>query len=337
MEIPLIGTFEWLSWQGAVVGLGLLLLLAVVLPQVRNLTRRIPLVGGASPAVAGVILLLVASVANPGGMLYYGGSAAPGTIADDVTFATGLYEQTTDVTFTAADFEDKTALGSVSVKVYEPGVTEKAAFEGSATPEYSGTMSSGTVTISGVQVQTLGCTVDVALDLSGYYEQIERDVNICVEKNALGNNDLSVPTFYMKDIGTLSLSDDSATTLTCTAGSQCTYNIKVSNTEDDSWVAGVAVKWVESDTEEHTLDSVDAGACEIVEVSSTKYVKFTGDLGPLASAACAVKITRATGDTNGGYNMTADDLFVMYGATAWNTNANLRSATATAALEVTFA
>lgn len=336
-NVPVVGEVDpGFNWVFIVFVLGILAF-AGAIPATRKLVRGVPIIGsslaGPTAVVMGIVLTLVAAFGAPGGLSF--GDAAPAAAASDaVAFDATTYEATSDVTFYAANAATKAAV-SPAVKIYKSGVTEKAAFEGSAVAEYSGTMSSGSLTISGIQTQTLGCTVDVALDLASYYEVIKRDINICVAKNVLGNNDIAVPTFYMEAYGTQSLSKTD-TSLTCTAGTQCSYTLIVRNSAADTYLHNVAVNFTNVDSA--SLDSVDAGGeCEIVEVSGTKYVKFTNDIGPLEIASCPLKITRATGDTDGSFYFFMDDLYQQYGATAWNTNSNVRGATVSSQATVSFA
>lgn len=345
-SLPLLGSFD----IGFNMGFGLIVVGALMVlggfALGRAFVNKLPLVGKwltrGGPAL-GVVVLLVASFVNVGGLLHMDGATGsvgiPGATAMAPAVSTGAfdasrYETTSKVTFTVADAADKSAQNA-AIKVYKSGVTEKAFMEGSATPEYTATASSGSATIDAIQVQTLGCKVDVGLDLSGYYQKLIRDVNICREKNLNGVNTVSPPTFYIEDAGTLSLGL-TPTSLTCSAGSQCTYSLIIRNSESDAYNHRLAAKF--TNVANATLDSVEAGApCEIVDVSGTQYVKFTGDLASLGTATCNVKVTRASGSADGSWTWTLDDNFQYLGSTAWNTQSSIRGATATGATTVSFA
>lgn len=348
-SVPLLGDVSWgLNIPTVLIFIGVLALLAGI-NLFKGLVGNLPLGSGAFLQRGGlalaVVALLAASAMLPNGMLngVFGETASAAT--PDPLFDSTGFEPTSTVAFSFANSYSK-ASASPAVKLYpsSQAVTEKAAFEGSSTPLYSGTATSGALTVTGIQVQTYGCTWDVYTDLTAYYQKIERNVNLCHAKNVLGTNTVSPPTIYMDPYGTLSNSL-LGTSLTCSAGSQCTYSLTVQNSAADTTAKNVAVKFVPTGTTvsgatvyNATLDSVVSGsACEIVDISGTQYVKFQNNFGPLGVQSCSVKVTRAAGSADGQFKWTTDDNFMAYGATAWNVNSNVRGATATSATTVNFA
>lgn len=313
----------------------------------REFVKGLPYAGGwlaSGGAVLGVVMLLAASWVQPGGLLYAddspatfvpGASAAAPAATGAANFDAALYEPVTKAIFYASDAAVPSTAVNPVLSIYKTGVAQKAAMEGTGVPLYSGTLSSGTLTIDGIQVQQYGCMFDIGVDAANYYEKIVPNVNLCRAKNANGLNTVSVPTIFLEKIGTNSLSL-TATSLTCSAGSTCTYSLVVRNSVADTKLANIAVKFV--NTANATLDSVVTGsACELIDSSGTQYVKISADLGSLESRTCNVQITRAAGSADGSWKWTMDDLFQYNGATGWNTNSNTRGAGATAATTVTFA
>jgi hypothetical protein len=348
-SLPIIGSWEWgLNWGTALAVIMAATLLGAI-PVTAAFVKKIPAVKWF--AAFGVLGFVVAAGAaawvNPGGMLHGGTTTlAPGAIATGGgtaslggAFDASAYEPTSKVVLSFQNYYTFGTNIAPAVKLFPSAsqVTEKAAFEGTARPIYSATASSGTATFDGVQVQTIGCSVDVYADLSGYYQHVERNVFICHAKNDNGINSVYPPTISIQPYGTLSLAL-SATSLTCSAGSQCTYAVRVSNSAGDTTIKDVAVKFV--NVVNATLDAVDTGstsACELVEVTGTQYLRILNDIGPNGAESCVVKITRSSGSDDGSYELTANDLFQDFGATGWNTNSNIRGATATSALGVDFA
>lgn len=350
MDIPILGTIEaGLNWPFSLLILGIVALAATAFKVVQNYVKRVPgvgsilgLGGGAGLAICVGILFIVSAIA-PGGALNPetagASSTHPGSLAATAGIASAgfdpnLYEPTSDVSFSAADAKTKNAI-SPSLKLYPSAkaVGERDAYTGSATPEYTVTLSSGEATKNGIQVQTFGCMWDVYADLSGYYQTIKRSLDLCRTKNVNGVNDVAVPTIYLEKFGTLSLTTSLAT-LTCSAGSQCSYSLVVRNTAADTYLHRVAVKFV--NVANATLDSVDSGQrCEIVEVSGTQYLSFMDTIGPQGLQACSLKITRSGGSANGSFTWTGDDNFRYLESTGWNTN--IRGAPVADALTVSFA
>lgn len=346
-SLPLLGEFDvGFNWAFGLILIGILAA-ATGIAAGRALVKRIPVAGGmltTGGPILGILLLLTASWINPGGLLNgddtvtivpSAGAVSATSAAAVVGFDSARYESVSKAIFYGADAAVPSTAVNPVLSLYKPGVTEKAAMEGTGIPLYSGTLSSGTLTIDGIQVQQYGCTFDIGVDAANYYEQVVRNVNLCREKNANGLNTVSVPTIFLKKIGTASLSL-TGTSLTCSAGSTCTYSVVVRNSVADTAIAGVAVKFHTATNA--TLDSIVSGsACELVEVSSTQYIVFQAELGSLDSKTCNVQITRASGSADGTYKLTMDDMWLVNGATAWNTNSNTRGASATSATTVTFA
>lgn len=347
-SFPLMGEWNWgANWGTLFAALALIAAVALV-PAGAAAVRRIPVLGtfvAGGAAIVLVVAMLAAAMVNTGGFLN-GDSKATASFTPDIldtptgtstTFNAALHEPTSDVTFYSSNAATRSSINA-AIKIYKPGVPEKTAVEGSATPEYSGTASSGKLELTGIQVQTLGCTVDVLYSLTSYYHFLARDQNICRAKNALATNKVSLPTVYLQEVGTLSLSKTD-TSLTCTAGSQCSYVITLRNSATDKYLHRAAAKF--ANVANATLDSVDSGAnCELVEISSTKYLVYTGPaatIGSLGVVTCPVKITRSAGSADGSFTLTADDNFNYLGSSGWNTNSNVAGATATSATTVSFA
>lgn len=308
---------------------------------------KMPIIGAVATTIGmtwGIVLLLVVAWMAPGGFLH--SSDTPTTIAPGAAAFSGgsavagfdpaRYEPVSKVTWSIADAATKKGDSiTATIKVYKPGVAEKAGFEGSATQEYTATTTNGAATSDGIQVQTIGCRVDVVIDASGYYQKLVKDLNICRERNTQGLNSVYPPTIFIDNIGTPSLGL-TPTSLTCAAGSQCSYTLVIRNTEADSVLVNLAAKF--TNTANATFDSVDQGqGCELIESSNgAKYVQFSDALAT-GAASCNVKITRASGSADGAFTWTLDDQFQYLGATAFNTHPNVRGATSTSALSVSFA
>lgn len=326
---------SWAFWAFVVLVVGLASMVAITKP----LVGRLP-IGGAIFAKSGFALAVISAIAlvgfNTGGF-FHADSAMPSASiggATDATFSASAFQPISDITFYAANAANHTAINP-AIQVYGAGdATEKEAVEGTGDPLVTLSMTSGKVLYEGYQAQTYGCQVDVHMALSGYYERLAAGLDVCREKNANDNSAVSVPTLDMENIGTLSLATSDAT-LTVAEGSTASYSLLVRNTEDDSYLHDVAVK-VHSTTN-MTINSVTSGACELVEIQSTQYIKLKNSIGPLGTETCVLSVTYADGSTDGEMQLIGDDLFGRYGATAFVTNTQIESAAATATKTVTAA
>lgn len=337
---PGIGHFEWASWAGGLLVAAGTVMLAILVKPLRGFLGGIAPVLVASPLLVGAALYGTAMVVNPEGALHPGGAGnAPQTGAvvaptSPGTFNAFAYEPTSDVTLSVIDANTFAGF-TATAKIYPAGQDPSAVVLGTAVPRYSTTLTSGTGTLSGVQVQTIGCSEDIYTDASGYYQTITPAVNLCVAKNTNDNNDIAPPSLLQKAIGTVSMAKTD-TSLTCSAGSSCTYTIIVRNSADHTYIEDPAVQF--TNVANATLDSVDSTNCQLQVINGVSYVTGVGhtEIGPLGTWSCTIHAGRAAGSSGGSFTLTTDDLFQDYKATAFPTSSVIRSASSASAT-VTFA